>query len=188
MPEVLEATMKRASIILAICLAMASVCSAQQNPADAPASKEDIQRYLETMHSRDLLQKTMDAVTLQMRKVVHEFVEKQEGLPADFEARMDRMVGDMFKDFPYDEYIQDVIPVYQKYLTKKDVESLIAFYSTSTGQKILLQMPAMTADAMQAATPIYKRMMDKAMTRVQEEVELAKKDAGSDSSKKPQQN
>ena len=41
----------------------------------------------------------------------------------------------------------DMVPVYQKHLSKSDVEEMIKFYSTPTGQKILREMPAMTAEA-----------------------------------------
>jgi hypothetical protein len=78
--------------------------------------------------------------------------------------------------------------VYQKHLTKGDVDALVTFYSSPTGQKILKDMPAMSAEAMQAASPIIQKMMVKAMDRVQEEVAQAQKASGSDSTKKTQQN
>jgi hypothetical protein len=127
-------------------------------------------------------------MTKQMHKTVHDMLEKQAKLPPEFEARMDKMMDDMLKDFPLDEYLRAVIPVYQKHLTKGDVEALVTFYSSPTGQKILKEMPTMTAEAMQAASPIIQKMMVKAMERVQEEVAQAQKVAGPDSTKKTQQN
>ena len=46
--------------------------------------------------------------------------------------------------------LDDMIPVYQKHLTKSDVDEMIKFYSTPTGQKFLREMPAMTAEGMEA--------------------------------------
>ena len=173
---------------LLVSLLFASVSLAQQNAADAPASKADIERYLGAMHTSDLLKNMMATMTKQMHKTVHDMLAKQASLPPEFEARMDKMMDDMLKDFPVDEYLQAVTPVYQKHLTKGDVDALVTFYSSPTGQKILKEMPTMTAEAMQAASPIIQKMMVKAMERVQEEVAQAQKAAGPDSTKKTQQN
>lgn len=46
----------------------------------------------------------------------------------------------------------------RKCLTKNDVIALVAFYSGSTGKKMLKNMPAMMGEAMQAMQPtILKR-------------------------------
>jgi hypothetical protein len=55
--------MKRPVLALLACLLLGSVSFAQQNPADAPASKEDVQRYLAAMHVRDTLKSTMELMT-----------------------------------------------------------------------------------------------------------------------------
>jgi hypothetical protein len=46
----------------------------------------------------------------------------------------------------------------------------------------------MTAEAMQAASPIIQKMMAKAMQEVQEEIAQAQKPGDADSTKKTQQN
>jgi uncharacterized protein len=166
---------KRSVLVLLASLLLGSVSFAQQNPADAPASKEDVQRYLEAMHVQDMMKSTMDVMTKQMHKTIHQMVEKQQGLPADFEARVDKTIDDMLKDFPVDQYLEAVAPVYEKHLTKGDVDALVTFYTSPTGQKVLKEMPAMMADAMQAASPIIQKMMAKAMERVQTEIAQARK-------------
>jgi hypothetical protein len=180
--------MKRAPLVLMICLAIASVCFAQQKAADAPASKEDIERYLEAMHTRELLRNMMGTMTKQMHQMVHDIVKKQPNLPSDFEARMEKTTDDMLKNFPVDEYLQVVTPVYQKHLTKGDLDALVAFYTSPTGQKFVKELPVIQAEALQASSGIFQRMMSKAMDRVQEEVAQAQKASEADSSKKTQQN
>ena len=180
--------MKRFALSLLVVLLFTSISFAQQNPADAPASKADIERYLAAMHTSDLLKNMMATMTRQMHKTVHEMLEKQPDLPPEFEARMDKMMDDTLKDFPVDEYLQAVAPIYQKHLTKGDVDALVTFYSSPTGQKILNEMPAMTAEAMQAASPLIQKMVAKAMDRVREEVAQAQKASGANSTKKTQQN
>jgi hypothetical protein len=127
--------MKRCAFAILVCLFCASISFAQQSAADAPASKEDIEKYLDTMHARDLAMSTMNAMTKQMHQMIHSQLEKQPNLLPDFEARMDKTMDDMIKDFPIDEMIQAMVPAYQRQLTKGDVDALTAFYSTPPARR-----------------------------------------------------
>src|ERR1700722_1991205 len=162
--------MKRPALVLLACLLFASISFAQQNDADAPASKADVERYLDTMHIRDMMKNMIANMGPQMQKMIHEQVAKQPNLPPDFEARMDKMMDDYWKDFPTDDLLNAMIPVYQKHLTKGDVDVLVAFYSAPTGQKMLKEMPAMMSESMQAASGIIQKMMAKAMQRIDDEI------------------
>lgn len=163
-------------LVAPVAFAQQSPASAPANPADAPASRQDIERYLDAMHTRDLMHSMMNAMTAQMHKMVHDMVAKQPNLPSDFESRMDKTTDDMLRNFPIDELIDAMIPVYQKHLSKGDVDALVAFYTTPTGQKILKEMPAMTAEAMQAASGITQKTMAKMLDRVQDEIAQMLKD------------
>jgi len=176
--------MKRFAFAVLACLLFASISFAQQSAADGPASKEDIEKYLDAMHYPDLMKSTLDAMTKQMHQMTHAQLEKQPNLPPDFEARMDKTMDDMIKDFPIDDLLQAMIPAFQKHLTKGEVDALTAFYSAPTGQKILKEMPSMTADAMQAASGIMQKMMAKMQDRLQNELAQAVK--GADGNSKPQ--
>ncbi len=167
--------MKRSALALLVFLLLASVSFAQQSDADAPASKADIERYLDAMHAQTMMKNTLVMMTAQMHKMVHDQLAKQENLPPDFEARMDKMTDDMFNNFPVDELIDVMIPVYQKHLTKSDVDAMIVFYSTPTGKKLLKEMPAITAESMQAASGTIQKMTANAMQRVQDEIAQAQK-------------
>jgi hypothetical protein len=63
-----------------------------------------------------------------------------------------------------------MVPVYQKHLTKGDVDALAAFYSTATGQKLIKEMPQITAEAMQEMLPLMRKNMDAMTQRMQEEI------------------
>jgi len=169
--------MKRVVLVLTLCLLLSPAGYAQQSPADQPATKEDVQRYLDAMHTRELMRSTMDAMAKQMRQMTHDQVVKQPNLPPDFETRMNKMTDGMFKDMPVDELLDAMIPVYQKHLTKGDIDALAAFYSTPTGQKIVKEMPALVAESMQAAQGITQKMIASAMQRVQDEVAQAAKES-----------
>jgi hypothetical protein len=163
--------MKRMLLVPVLLLGITGYVAAQQNPAGAPATKEDVQKYLQIMHSREMMAKMADAMSKPMHQMIHEqYLKDKDKLPADFEARMNKMMDDMFKSFPWDEMLDAMVPVYQKHLTKGDVDALVAFYSTATGQKLIKEMPEITGEAMQEMMPLMRRSMDQMTHRMQEEV------------------
>ncbi len=163
--------MKRIFLALSASLLFAMSGLAQVSPADAPATKEDIQKYLDVMHSRDMIAQMLDAMSKPMHQMIHEqFMKDKDKLPADFEARMNKMTDDMMKGFPWDEILQSMVPVYQKHLTKGDINAIVAFYSGPTGQKMLREMPAMMAEAMEAMTPLLQKHMASITDHVQQQV------------------
>ncbi len=168
--------MKRPVLAFVLILLLASVAAAQDTTADAPASKEDIQRYLDTIHTSDLMKKMINTMAAQMQQMMHNQIVKQNNLPPDAEARIDKAMDDAFKNFPVDDMLQAMIPVYQKYLTRGDVDALIAFYSTPVGQKMIAETPAMTADALKASSGIIQKMMSNEMQEMQDQLAQMEKE------------
>lgn len=79
-----------------------------------------------------------------------------------------------------------MVPVYQKHLTKGDVAALTAFYSTPTGQKMLKELPQISAEAMQAVMPIIQKMTAKTMEQVREQIAQLQKQSEENSNKPSQ--
>jgi uncharacterized protein len=172
--------MKRFVISLTLCTLFAAAAMAQ-DASSAPATKEDVERYLTVINSHDMMNQMMAAMAKPMHQMVHEqYIKDQDKLPADFEARTDKTIDDMFKDMPMDEMMQAMVPVYQKHLTKGDIDALVAFYSSPTGQKMLREMPAVMGEAMQAMMPV----MQKYMATVKERIDQQTADALKESDKK----
>jgi hypothetical protein len=179
--------MKRILLVAALCLCTAVMGFAQQVASDTPATKEDIQKYLDVMHSRDMMRKMIDAMAKPQHQMMHEmYLKHKDQLPPDFEERTSKMMDDMMKSFPWDEMLDAMVPVYQKHLTKADVGALIAFYSTPTGQKVLQEMPAVVAEATQAMMPLLQKQMEAMNQRVQQEVAQMIKDSNGATGKKSQ--
>jgi hypothetical protein len=113
--------------------------AAQQAPDSSPASKEDIDKVFHALHLRDTMKMMMDVTAKQQRQLMHEQLKKSmstAALPPDFEARMDKMMDDTLKNFPMEEMLQVMAPVYQKHLSKGDADAMVAFYSTATGAEV----------------------------------------------------
>lgn len=176
--------MKRILSAAAIILAMCGYVGAQQNPANAPATKEDVQRYLQTVSSKESLEKMMEAMSKPLHQMLHEqYLKDKDKLPADFEARMNKRLDEYFKDLPWDDILNSMVPVYQKHLTKGDVDALTAFYATATGQKLLKEMPQILAESMQNVMPLMRKHIDTLNQRMQEDIQAMLKESDSKSGK-----
>jgi hypothetical protein len=164
-------------VTVALCVAF-SWTGLAQTAADAPATKDDIERYFEVTHSHDMILKMMGAMSKSMHQLAHEQCEKdKDKLPADCEARMNKSMDDMMNQMPLDEMMQAMVPTYQKHFTKGDMDTLIAFYSAPTGQKILQELPAVMAESMDSMMPIMRKMIDRMTERAQQEVAEMMKDS-----------
>jgi hypothetical protein len=80
------------------------------------------------------------------------------------------MMDDMVKNFPWDDMMKAAVPVYQKHFTKGDIDALVAFYASPTGQKMLREMPALLAESMEAMMPIIQGHIEKVSSRMQTEM------------------
>jgi len=180
--------MKRSALLLIACLLLGSASFAQQNPADAPASKADIEKYLDVLHTRDLMKTMLDAMSKQMHQMIAEQLKKDPAMTPEMQARANKMMDDIIKGMPIDDLIDAMIPVYQKHFTKGNIDDLLAFYSTPTGQKLIQELPAITTEAMQAVMPISQRMMATAMQRAKDELAQMQKDNDPSQKKQAQQN
>src|SRR5271169_885520 len=175
--------MKSLLVVILLCVGSATVCVAQQPPADQPASKADIDRYYQAMHVRELMKSTMEVVFKQMRQTMRDELQKVPNLPPDAEEKMNKMYDDLLKNAPLDDILDAMEPVYQKHFTKGDIDSLIAFYSSPVGHKMLVEMPAITQEAMQASSGIIRKYTDQTTQQVQDQIAQMSKDSQRDSKK-----
>jgi hypothetical protein len=171
----------------AIALLGAIPVAAQQppaaSPAEVPATREQVVHLFGVMHVHEQMRKTMDAMIVQMREMMRDTVKKRSpDMTEEQFSKIEAMQGDMLKSLDLDGMLDDMIPVYQKHLTKSDIDAMIAFYSAPTGQKLMREQPEMTAESMQA---MYGRMQKSMDEMLQKAEEMAKDDAAKRKSEKP---
>jgi hypothetical protein len=161
----------RLKSLLSACLLAVSMCAgAQTTVSIAPdaASKEDVKKLFDVMASREQIGQMMQQLFAQMRSLNREEIRKRRPEITDAElTRMDRESEDLMKNFPLDEMLSDMIPVYQRHFTKSEVDALTAFYSSPPGQKFLHEMPAVTAETMRAVYPRIQAQVDAALKRAE---------------------
>jgi hypothetical protein len=169
--------MKRFIVLLLLLLASVVCCAAQQTAPSAPPSEQEVLDFFKVMHIREqtleVLRGTEEQVKTIMRDLIHERIPNV--TPGQL-AQLDAMVGKLYENYPIDELLQDMVPVYRKHLTKANLDAVLAFYSTPTGQKLLRELPAMTAEAMQVSsarmqqdTEDLMRQLEDRITEIQKE-------------------
>ena len=115
--------------------------------------------------------KMTDAMIKPMHQMIHEQYEKsKDKLPGDFEARMNKMIDESMKSFPWDDMLQTMVPIYQRHFTKGDIDYLVSFYSTPTGEKILRDMPEIIAESMQAMMPMMTKQIQVMTQNMQRQI------------------
>jgi hypothetical protein len=123
------------------------------------------------MHIRQQMRPMMEGMFKQQSALVRETMKQRYPQITDQEmARTNDVMVESVKDFPIDEMLDDMIPVYQKHLTQTDAEAMIVFYSSPSGQKLMQELPAITSEGMQAAYPRMQKHMEKVMQRVEQQM------------------
>ena len=136
---------------------------------DSVPTKDDVMKYLNLVNVRAQLKRYMDGVGEQAKLGAEAgFKQKVPNATPDQLAKVDRFAGSLFSDMPIDEMIEVMIPIYQKHLTKSDLDSITAFYATPVGQKLLREQPAMTQEAMQAGGKIGQTRIGDKMQKLDE--------------------
>jgi hypothetical protein len=85
-------------------------------------------------------------------------------------AKVDAIADQALGDMPIDEMVAAIVPIYQKHLTKSDLEAVIIFYKSPAGQKILKEQPAMMAEGMQAGQDIMLKRLPAILDRLNTQI------------------
>ncbi len=136
--------------------------------ADGPPSPEQVAKLLGLLRVRDQLEITLDAMKQQVKdEAARSFSDKIPDPTPEQLKRVDLMVDEVFRDVSLDDLIQDLVPVYQRHLTRSDVRALIAFYSSPPGQKILREQSAMMKESMQVAGASQQKRMEALLAKLE---------------------
>jgi uncharacterized protein len=173
----------RLKSLLGVCVLGLSMCAgapvtvAQTTVSIAPdaASREDVQKLFDVMASREQMAQMMQKVFAQMRTLNRDEIKKRHpDITADQLASMDRQSEELLKNFPLDEMLSDMIPIYQRHFTKTEIDALTAFFSSPAGQKYLHEVPAVTAETMRAVYPRIEAEVDAMLKRAEEKTAAPK--------------
>ena len=90
--------------------------TAQQPPAtpDPPATREDILRLFTAMHVPEQIRSSMQVMMTQQRRMIGQMMRKRNHrVTRDEVQQAGDSAQEFLKDFPLDEMVEDMVPVYQ---------------------------------------------------------------------------
>jgi uncharacterized protein len=163
----------KAILCAAICVMLAAAVGlAGQDavPADRP-SREEVLRFLDLMQVRSRLTQITDGVKKTMKSGAQASFRRQLPDPtAEQMAKVDGLADAAFREFPTDDLIEAMVPIYQRHLTKSDLDAIVAFYDSPAGKKLLQEQPAMMSEGMQADQDIMLQKMGELSKRLDAQV------------------
>ncbi len=149
-------------LLVLICLCAAAPSFAQ----DQPASAESIREILAITKSKQLLDSVYGQLDGLMQKSVQDSLSGKELSPEQEKimAEMRAKAIDVFREEFNWEYLEPAfVDIYQKSLTQGEVDGMIAFYKSKSGQAVIDKMPQimqltmqLTMERMQSMLPRVK--------------------------------
>jgi uncharacterized protein len=153
---------------MTVVLAAAIGLAQQTSPTESPATKEDVETLFTTMHIREQVRGMMETTMAQMKQITHENVKKRMPNITQKELdRIDEMTDTTMKGYNIDEVFNDMIPIYQRHLSKADVTAMLVFYKSPTGKKLLREQPAMIAESMEVSRARMEKVLGELMDKVE---------------------
>ncbi len=134
----------------------------KQAPAIAPenqATTEQLSKLFEVMRIKQQMQAVKQMVpSMVAQQIQTSMKETMEKLPAGskptaeqrerMQQLMTKYVGKSMDLYPTDEMLTDMTTIYQRHLSREDVEGLIAFYNSAPGQHLLDAQPVISQEYM----------------------------------------
>jgi len=144
--------------------------------ASQPASREDVARLLDAMQVRKQMESMQQTMLGQFKPMMEKMAGDQlKNMTPQQRQHFDQIVQEMFADqrkaYPPSEMIADIIPIYQKYLTKGDVRHISAFYASPSGRKLLDNQPEIMRDFMAEVMPKMQERMQASMRKMQDRIQ-----------------
>jgi len=127
--------MRKAALPLAlIALALVPCATALAQTDDTDSLEADVRRMMETSGAA--------ATTTQiMTQVVSQFRESLPQVPAEFWDRfLERVDGS--------DVVEMMVPIYARHFTRAEIQDILAFYETPTGQKLIATMPTVMQEVL----------------------------------------
>jgi uncharacterized protein len=165
--------MTKRILLLMICCVVPAVAQSNQ----APASKDEVVRFINLMQNGQDLQSQLKPLMEQVKKSEWEMFQDQlkadgkELSPQKMQAAkeyLDASIDEAIKQFPEQELRDRLVAIYQKHFTSDDITALVTFYTSPAGRKFLGEMPVLMQEAMGASMDVMRSRMPSIMKAIEE--------------------
>jgi uncharacterized protein len=164
--------MKRRCLQFTIALLIGTSTGLAQQAAKDTPTQEEVLNLFNVMHVREQTLSVMQKSEQQIKSITRGLVERRvPGITPLQLAELDAMIGNLYENYPVDRILGDMVPVYQKHLSKSDIDGVLVFYTSPVGQKLMREMPAMTEEAMQIASSRLQEDNEAIMRRLEDRIQ-----------------
>lgn len=126
-----------------------------QSQTDQGAKRADIRKLIDLTGAANVSADTL-------RRII-------EPLRSGFPQVPDEFWNTFIKEVHSDELIDLVVPIYDKYYTRDEIQDLTRFYQSPVGQKTIKVLPMLSAEAIDAGQAWGKMVADRAMRKLREQ-------------------
>jgi hypothetical protein len=165
-----------------VCLVATSTAIAQgTDPAsqsEPKPSEESVQRLLEVTQVKQVLQTVSDQMDANYAAMVKRELGGQEALTPEqqksIETRRKAATDMIRKLLSWDSMDALYLKVYQETFSQTEIDGMLEFYSTPTGQAVIAKLPLVAKNAMSEMQQRVQQMMPKLQEMAKETAEQIK--------------
>jgi len=141
--------MKKPALLLALALAVGAATTgpALAEEAGSPEKVADIRRLMDVTGALQFGQVLSQTIVMQFSKALKA---QRPDLPPEAFTILSEEVGKVVSEELTRKggYVDQVIPLYGKYLTHDEIKGLLQFYGTPLGRKLVTVLPSLTRESM----------------------------------------
>jgi hypothetical protein len=160
-------------------LAASAQTSAPPKPMVAPAIQpipemqraltDEIKALFESMNVKQQFETVMTTMQGQMNNMITDMLKKQAPPPSPKAIAETRaMMDEESKIVNISELLDEMVPIYQKYLTRDEIASIRMFYESPPGKSLIAKSPVIGQEFMQQVMPKEMKKMQAEMERMQQ--------------------
>lgn len=143
------------------------VAAAAQSPAQNPAAQASPQTDAERAAKRADIRKLIELTGA--ANISADALQKMiEPLKASYPQVPEEFWNTFIHEVHSDELVDLVIPIYDKYYTRDEIQELTHFYRSPVGQKTIKVLPKLSAEAIDAGQEWGRMVADRAMRKLRE--------------------
>ena len=158
---------KRILVILSLCASVAyATDSSSPGAAGNPPSEASIKQLLEAAQAHKLIDSVMAQMDTLMKQTMQQATQGQQIPPKvqkDIDKREAEVMAALKEMLDWNKLEPMYVRIYQKSFTQSEVDGMIAFYKTPSGQAVISKMPAVMQNTMNE----MQQMMAPMMQRIQ---------------------
>jgi hypothetical protein len=165
----------RLLIILTLCCPIVSAAdppSPGSGAAGTAPSDASIKQLLEVTRTHKMLDSTMAQMNALMTRTMQQVTQGQKITPQiqkDIDKRQSEMMATIKELLDWNKLEPMYVRIYQKSFTQQEVDGMIGFYKTSSGQALINKMPVVLQNTLNEMQQMMAPMMQR-MRQDQQEV------------------